>query len=386
MKRNTILFSLILLLASCSSSHYLKQAQFDPAITAAVKKIRKNPNKQQEVDRLKYAYHKANKLNNDRIEFLAESGELDVWNEIHQQYSSLYKRQELLKTLPDDVLSEIGYEEKNYAREITQSKQNAAEYYYVKGKDLLEQNDKYKAREAYNSLTTVKRFYSDYKDVATLIDEAIYKGTNHILFRMVNQTEAALPERFEEELLKISLKDLNQQWIDYDTKQDANINYDYYIQLSLKQIAVSPEDTRSNSFTEEKEIEDGFKYQLDARGNVAKDTLGNDIKIPIYKIITCTVRETIQYKEALLSGTVDYINTRDGQLIKTHPVSAKMVFDHHSYEAFGDVNALQAETYKLIGIEPLTYPADPLMVLDAASILKENTKQVIYDNRDWLKN
>lgn len=386
MKNVRPLIILLLVAFGCSTQHYIQKAQFDTAVIKATEKIRKDWDNQDEIDNLKYAFSKANQIDKDRLAYLFESGEDNIWDEVHQKYSALHRRQEIVKTLPNDVLTQIGYSPENYAKKITESKQNAAEFYYQKGVSLLKMEDKYQAREAYGYFLKAKRFYPNYKDVDRQISDAKYVGTNHILFRMENHSKVALPEDFETELLKISLKSLNQTWIDYDTRENKNVYYDYYIQLSLKNIAVSPENTLHSEHVEEKEIEDGFKYLLDANGNVSKDTLGNDVKLPVYKIITCKIVETSQYKEAIVTGTVDYINTADGQLIKTHPVVATMVFDHHSAEAFGDLNALKPESRKKAGIAPLPYPPDPLMIMDAASILKENTKQIIYDNKSWLKN
>lgn len=378
-------FTILSLLFSCSSQHYLQKADFDSAISVAAKKIRKNSNNKQEIENLKYAFNKANQIDNDHLAFLFDSGEDNIWEEVHRRYTKLNKRQDVVKTLPDHILYDIDYTEINYGQQIAQSKQNAAAYYYDRGTQLLKKETKYDAREAYSYFIKTKQYYPNYKDINIKISEAKFLGTNHILFRIENQSRIAIPEDFENELLKISLKDLNQSWIDYDTRANTSIHYDYYIQLNIKQIAVSPADSRSTSYVEEKEIESGFKYQLDQNGNVKKDTAGNDIKLPVYKIISCKVQETVQYKEALISGTLDYINTSNKQLVKTHPVGAKMVFDHHSAEAFGDVNALKPETYKKIGINPLPFPTDPQMIMDAAYILKDNTKKIIYDNRSWLK-
>ncbi len=381
----SLLFISLLIITSCSSSYYLKQADFENAISTSCKKIRKNSANQFEIDNLKYAYNKANQIDNNRIAFLLESGEENIWSEIHSIYTRLSNRQETVQSLPDEVLNEIDYKEINYGKQISQSKQHAADYYYNKGLTLLAKNTKYAARDAYNYFRKAKRYYSNYKDVNNKISEAKFYGTNHILFRIENQSRITLPEDFEEEILKISLTDLNRKWIEYNTSNNTTIQYDYYIQLSLKHISVSPEDTQRSLYTEEKEIEDGFKYQLDRNGNVQKDSTGNDIKIPIIKVITCNVVETSQHKEAVVSGTVDYINTSTGQLVNTHPVTAVMTFEHHSAEAHDNIDALCTETYNKIGIEPLPYPSNEQMIFDAASILKENTKKIIDDNSNWLE-
>ena len=385
MNKVFIVFIGLFLLASCSSSHYLKKAQFDQAIAVAVKKVRKNPSKEKEISQLKYAYSKANQIDNDRLAFLFESGNENIWDEVHQRYAKLYRRQELVKTLPDNVLAQIDYLEDNYGQKLSESKKNAAEYHYQKGLQLLEKGSKYEARDAYENFNRAKHYYSNYKDVNIKIDEAKFIGTNHVLFRIINRSNIVVPEEFESELLKISLKDLNQKWIDYDTHASKTTPYDFYIQLTLKEILVSPNNVANQEYKEEKEIEDGFKYLLDERGNVKKDTLGNDIKLPVYRIINCTVRETHQHKEAKITGTIDYIETANKQLVKTHPVSATMVFDHHSAEAFGDIEALSPESKKKVKSKPLPFPTNAQIIMDASYQLKNNTKTIIYNNRNWLQ-
>lgn len=386
MNKIFVLFISLFLLGACSSSHYLKKAQFDQAIASTVKKVRKNPSKTQTIDQLKYAYNKANQIDKDRLAFLFESGNENIWSEVHQRYNKLYQRQELVKTLPDNVLAQIDFLDENYGQKLSESKKNAADYHYQIGLTLLNKGEKYEARDAYANFQKAKQYFPNFKDVNQKMSQAKFIGTNHILFRIVNQSKMVVPEEFESELLKISLKDLNQTWIDYDTHASEGVPYDYYIQLTLKEILVSPNDVAHKEYKEEKEIEDGFKYQLDARGNVTKDTLGNDIKLPVFKIINCTIRETHQHKEAKIIGTVDYIETANDQLVKTHPVTATMIFDHHSAEAFGDMAALTSESKKKVKAEPLPFPSNAQIIMDATSMLKENTKNIIYSNKNWLEN
>ena len=77
-----------------------------------------------------------------------------------------------------------------------------------------------------------------------------------------------------------------------------------------------PEEVKENNYSETKEIEDGFDYELDANGNVKKDTAGNDIKIIKYKTIRCNVKELHQFKTARISGTIDYLDNYNNKLLK----------------------------------------------------------------------
>ncbi len=386
MKKLIILLLSALLIAGCASSKkYLERAQYDAAINMAVKKLRKNPSNIKELDVLKQAFPKANQVDKDRIDFLKTSGDDNVWDQIFNRYANLKDRQQLVKTLPDNVLNSIGFIEKNYDRELLDAKKKAAEYFYTHAIDLLKRKDRNSARDAFYELKRVKQLYSDYKDVDARLQEAQFLGTNNVLFKMLNNTKMIIPQGFEEELLKISLKELNGQWLNYDTKSNSALYYDYTIYLNLNNIFVSPEQVNEESHTEEREIEDGFKYKLDSKGNVMRDTAGNDIKIPVIKIITCKVIQVHQMKRAMISGTLDYFDNRTKQLIKTDPISAEWVFENHSANAFGDLNALKPETKKLLGNKPLPFPSNPDMIMQANQILKQMSKDIIWCNKGMIQ-
>ena len=75
-----------------------------------------------------------------------------------------------------------------------------------------------------------------------------------------------------------------------------NTKYDYFVNVNVRNIAVSPDQTMQRDTVVKKDVEDGFSYQLDKKGNVMKDSLGNDIKTKKYKTLQCALIETIQSK------------------------------------------------------------------------------------------
>ena len=381
-----LLLIVLLLFTNCrSSSSYLKHAQFDAAVYKAANKLRKKPSKTKEINVLKEAYTKANQADMDRITFLRSSGEPDIWDNIFSRYNALKNRQDVVKTLPTKILNQINFVIINYDEEIIGAKRKAAEYFYAHALQLLERNNRQSARLAYNDLMKVKQYYSDYKDVDAKLQEALLNGRNNILFKIQNQTHMIVPQDFERELLKISMEDMNTLWMNYHTRTVDQLFYDYTILLNLKEIAVSPEQVREESYTDQKEIQDGFKYKLDAKGNVMKDSAGNDIKIPIIKIITCKVVITKARKSALITGTVDYTNNRNGQLIKTFPVTAETFFENTVAVPYGDLNALSGSSRTLINTSHFVpFPSNPDMIMQGAVRLKDMTKKVIWDNKNVI--
>jgi len=270
------------------------------AVKKAVSKLQKDPEKVKEIAVLADAYKRAQQQNLDRIDYLRKTGQPDIWEEVFSNYETLKNRQNLVSTLPSQVLTAIGFVSVNYDNAIIEAQKKACEYFYAHGKSLLAKNEKFAARAAYEDFVKIKQYYSDYKDVDNLISQSAAMGLTYVLFILQNNSYANLPSDFENEFMKLGLNELDSKWITYDTREQQGVIYDYAIVMNLKVADVSPERIKEKNWVESRDIQDGWKYQLDANGNVMKDTAGNDIKVPKIVRVSCRVLETYQNKEAVL--------------------------------------------------------------------------------------
>ncbi|MDD5570795.1 MAG: hypothetical protein PHD97_06510 [Bacteroidales bacterium] len=381
MLKKILYISICILLAACMSPRKMVvRGMYDAAIYKAVKKIKKHPSREKHIQAVTDAFRLANQANNDRIKFLRQEGRPDTWDEILVNYSALKMRQDVVKTLPTNVLNRIGYSFIDYDKEIISSKQKAADYNYAHAVELLKTNNKADARNAYDELMQIKKYYNSYKDVDALIQKSINIGTSYILFKLENKSLIQLPPKFEDELLKISLSEFNDVWHNYDTRTVSGRNYDYTIWVKIKLVTFTPESVKENSYTETKDVENGWQYALDKNGNVMKDSLGNDIKIKKYKTITCTVKETVMKKSASLIGTIDFIENNTNQLIKTNPLTADAIFDYAYATAYGDKDALKEETKKKLR-QPVPFPSTPELLLMAVETMKSASKSIVSNYR-----
>jgi hypothetical protein len=375
-----IMFVASIALGSCTSSKkYLERQQYDMAIMKSVKKLMRNPTKIKEIDILRRAFQMANQQDKERIAYLKTTGQPDIWDEIFQTYMRMKGRQDRVKALPQSVLSSIGYVFVDYTQETVNAQQNAAEYYYQKGLSLLKNGDRQSARQAYDMFMNSKRFFTNYKDVPRQLQIAQQMGTANILFEVKNNSGKILPEGFVDEVLKIYLTDIEQLFVRYYTSYDTNITYHYYAKLSIRQVDVSPESVKEIYYSESKEVQDGYDYVLDSNGNVMKDSLGNDIKVPHMETITCNVREIQMHKQAIVSGTLDIFDW-SSMLLKSDPITAETFFDYIYAFADGDESVLKPETRKKLNNPPQGFPNDLMMVFDAATIVKNISKDVITRN------
>lgn len=266
--------------------------------------------------------------------------------------------------------------------ELIQSKQNAAEYFYAHGISLLQQGGKANARNAHAEFEKIKAYYSNFKDIDNLLVKAHEAGITNVLFTIKKDERILLPPTFEQELMKISVQELNQKWIRYYTSDTKEVNYDYTAYVNIHHIDVSPENAKEIYYSESKQVQDGWAYELDSKGNVKKDSLGNDIKKPKYKTITCNLVETHLTKTARIAASLDYINNQTKQLFKTDNIAADSFFQDGIVVVLGgDVNALTPETKRKIGRKPMPFPHHFDMILQAGNTLKGMVKNLLYENR-----
>jgi hypothetical protein len=384
MKRILPFVIIAVLFAACkSSTKQLERGEYDAAIQKSSRKIKRNPGKNfDEVVIFNDAYKMAMQRDEDAILRLKTKGDPSLWAKIYQVYLKMNSRQNIAISLPPVG---IEFDEQNYTPKINNAKLKAAEYAYAKGEQLLTLNNRFEARKAHGRFLEAKRYEGQYKDVDNKLGEAKFKGMTNVFFSIEDHSKVVAPKGLIQEVQRINMDGLNETWKTYETYVDTNKTYHYSIFLNLKLIDVSPEGLKQNLFTEKRKVEDGFDYVLDAEGNVQKDTLGNDIKEVRYKTITCNIKEFHQSKSARISGTIDYIDNFTNTVLKTEPITSDAIFEHHYAIANGDLNALKPETKEMLGVEPLPFPRDEPLILQAGQVLKNMAKEIIVRNRSFLK-
>ncbi len=380
MKKIFLLFIIAALASSCTSSKkYFERQQYDAAIQKSANKLMKNPDKQKEIDVLNRAWKAANTRDNERITYLKTTGQPEIWDEIFQIYNRMKYRQNMVRNLPQPVLSSIGYQFIDYTNETVNAQRNAAEFYYQKALSLLALGDRVSARQAYNELLNTKRFFASYKDVEQQLFRAQDMGTANVLFVSKNSSGQMIPEGFLEEILKIYLTDVESRFVRFHTSYDTSKRYQYTAVLNLTKVDVSPESVREIFYEESKEVQDGWNYVLDSNGNVMKDSLGNDIKLPKMVKIFCKIREVQMHKQAIVGGFLD-IYSSNNNVLKSEPITAETFFDYVYAFADGDRSVLSEETKRKLNNGPLPFPDSFKMIWDAASIVKNVSKDILVRN------
>ena len=130
-----------------------------------------------------------------------------------------------------------------------------------------------------------------------------------------------------------------------------------------------------------REVEDGFSYKLDSRGNVMKDTAMNDIKVKKYKTLQCALIESVQSKACRIDGDIEVVQMNPNRVIKKDPMGAQSTFEHISSRALGDIQALNAQQLERTRSTPLPFPSDIEMVIRCSETLKQAIRGAMQNNK-----
>ncbi|MBK7710054.1 MAG: hypothetical protein IPJ37_03115 [Bacteroidales bacterium] len=172
-------------------------------------------------------------------------------------------------------------------------------------------------------------------------------------------------------MLELDLPRLNSDWVEYHTQNlDENTKFDYYVNVNVKNIAVSPDQTIQRDSVIKRDVEDGFKYILDKKGNVMKDSLGNDMKEKKYKTLQCALVETIQTKACRIDGDVEVIQVNPSKVLKKDPIGAQSTFENISSRALGDLGALNQQQLERTKSSVVPFPPDIEMVMRCSESMK----------------
>jgi len=382
------IFILTIILSGCGSSKkQLQKGNYDAAIDKAVKQLRRDPSDEKQIEILMQSYKVANDNDNERIRFLKMEGRPDNWDQIYLVYKSLNDRQSIVRTVTPLNLNgrSVDFPYVDYMPEMVGAKRKAADFYYAHGNELMKSGLKESYRQAYNEFIRAKEYVGDYEGIDNKIQETKYQGMSRVFVSIQNNSIIKFPKEFEQDLLALDLPSLNSDWVEYHTQNlNNNTEYDYFVNVNIRNVAVSPDQTIQRDSVITREVEDGFTYVLDKKGNVMKDSLGNDIKQKKYKTIQCALVETIQSKACRIDGDVEVIQMNPNKVLKKDPMGAQSNFENISSRALGDIKALNSKQLERTKTAIVPFPSDIEMVVRCSESLKMAIRGAIQSNRRFI--
>ena len=387
--KKTVLIIAIGLLAACGGVKKTQEAvnsgNYTTAINKALKNLRENKTKKRNQSYVllleeAYAKHQAREL--ERIDFMENDGNPVKLEQIYKSYLGLRSMQNQIRPLlPLPIYDEnrdASFAFNNYDAVILNTQDKLSTYLYDNATDLIKNaRNKFDYRRAYDELQYLNEINPGYADTAQQMEEAYAKGFDYVNVEVVNETQQIIPQRLEEELLDFNTYGLDNLWTQYHADPIKDLKYDYAMSVDFREINISPERVNETQVIKEKVIQDGFEYVLDKNGNVAKDSLGNDIKVDKFKTVTCNFYQFTQLKTAQIGAKVRFTDLRSNQEINSYPLSSEFIFEHIYANYDGDRRALDNDLVALLDLAAVDFPSNEQMVYDAGEDLKARLKRIV---------
>ncbi len=378
---------LFLFLNACTSIKELAdQGRYDEAIQKGAKKLRGKDLKDPKIVALiENAFNKANEKDLNLIKSLSVSNDWRNNEKVLRINQNIAARQNLIKAfLPlndaNGYSAHFNLINTNQINELT-TKHIVADL-YQEANSLMEQSKKADhkiARKAYTLYDKIEHYQADFENIQLLKSQAYEQGQSHVFVDFVNRSIGFVPKDVRKRFIEYINLTNDSKWVSYHFDQESKNKADYRIELALNDIKISPESLNDTYHHFTKEIQDGFNYKLDKKGNVMKDSSGNDIKIPKFISVKATIREVNQLKEALVNAHTRLIENNTGQVLENSPVNACSTFTNYAVMFQGDKRAVPNEWICKVGGIVQGFPND-YDILDQAiaEVGKKASKNLRY--------
>ncbi len=393
MKKSLIYGAVMAVFVACGGVKKTQKAlnlgDYGQAINTSIANLAKNKFKksnQAYVLMLEEAFKKNMERELKQIEFLQEDENPAHYEAVYRSYANLRDIQERIRPLlPLPVQEEkrnARFKFKDYQDDLLDSKDDLSDHLYDKASYLLKNaTNKQDYRTAYEDFVYLEEIDPGFDDTKSKMEEAFARGQDYVKVQMVNNTDQIVPAKLQEELLNFNTYGLDGQWTQFHANPLPNIRYDYTMELSLKEINISPEQVNEKQIIKERQVKDGHSYVLDPEGNVVRDSLGNKIKIDRFKTVQCNFYQFTQFKSAQVAGVVRFTDLATQQSLESYPLSSEFVFEHIYANYDGDKRALDNDLVKLLGLVSVPFPSNEQMVYDAGEDLKLRLKSILVRQR-----
>lgn len=351
----------VLILTHCQSTDKLIENKlYDRAIEQLVQKVSSGKTDDKTLRSLSEAYHAANQLDHDRIQFLRKSGQPESCIELFERYSAIDARQNLVKQLPETVLKQMNIVPLDLKPQIAEYNIKSQRYLFAKAGELQKTGVKKDAKTAYDLLVKLKTMNPTYPGIDDLLRQAILNSASNILITIKNNTPIYLSKEEIHRMLNFSKEELQQPNTIYYLDNEENIVYDYIFVIRLKSIVVSPERTANRTYTEKKQIGDK-------------------------PMQTAIVNEVNMSKSCEMKASVDIVETVENEMILTTPVNVVSNFNYTYASVKGEIQAVSEQTEMNLNRSAIPFPSDILLVQDASKRLNLLIKKVVFKSKTEQK-
>lgn len=169
------LLACTMIFLSCGGGNKFRASNTeDKELFKAINALVKDPANKNARNDLAYLYADSRQRHLNNIEQLNASTYDTKWDALVQEYTSL---QNIYFAINSSLAMTQLVKPVNFSTELNQTKENAAEFYYRKGGEMMQVGDRAALKESWNLFRRSQQYVPDYKDSKAKIQEALELGT-----------------------------------------------------------------------------------------------------------------------------------------------------------------------------------------------------------------
>ncbi|MEO6314719.1 MAG: hypothetical protein ABIU63_13495 [Chitinophagaceae bacterium] len=334
----TCLILAMILLAACKSTKKLfDEGQYDKALYSSLDDLRKKPDNATAAAILPQAYNEAVSKYEHSIAAAGNGAKsaqkLDI---IYHDYVALQKMYTAVAATPA-AFSHVNAT--NYATAVATAADNAAEFRYDRGMDLLQRGDRVSAQKAYENFKQVTAYVQGYKDVDDRMAEAYDLAIVNIIVDKFDQrfSNYQVNGNFFQNDIVSSLNNIGNShyYKFYNTSEPRarEVRADQFMDINVYDIWFGQMGSNRESYTVSKEITE--KDDKDSK-----------------KSRTYTVSATVNVTRRLIDSraSMDYriTDAAERRMVGSDRVSAQYTWEKLTGSYTGDKRALSDKDWAII--------------------------------------
>ncbi|HEY0654852.1 MAG TPA: hypothetical protein VGD65_17060 [Chryseosolibacter sp.] len=184
MKQRLLYWSLIALLASCSSGKKaFERGDYYDAVTKSITRLRQKPDHSKSAETLRSAYPLALEFYETQANNEIASNSPFKWKNAIQSYNTINSMYEQIRQCPGCM--KVIKSPKNYYAELGPLKEKAAEESYNAGINDLMKGTRADAKRAYFNFADAQAFVPGYKDVLEYLDKSKFEATVKVYLEQI---------------------------------------------------------------------------------------------------------------------------------------------------------------------------------------------------------
>lgn len=334
-----------LLFAACNGSKkFQAYTSADKPLFAAINALNKKATNEKALNDLHVLYEQAVARHEEALDVYSQGTDEKRFDKMLNELEALQHIYTSLQSVPATFNI---VKPKSYLQQIENTRQEAAEYFYAIGKDLVAENTRETDLEAYEAFKRSNQYINGYKDVQKLMKESYESGIVNVVINPIEDDNLFYTS--------VTAVDFRYRANDYQESlvrelggKNANIvPARFYTDRDARREQLTPDwvvDVRWRNITVDRAVPYQYNRQVSRNVQVGTDTAGK----AIYKTVHATLH--ITQRTYNVQGGLDF---QISDLIANNYVDQGLLTDYVSWtEAYatytGDSRALSQDDWLLV--------------------------------------